>query len=103
MTWRGCVFCWSRDAGSGPAKVITEMQGEYPGQYAREKCARRTREELAAMPFTRDPVGREQVRLAWMADRCGQCGACPMTLRALAVMLPKPEPESNVVEFRLAG
>lgn len=79
------------------------MQGEYPGQYAREKCARRTREELAGMPVIRDPQGRERVRLAWMSDRCGQCGACPMTLRALSVMLPKPEPEPNVVMFRMTG
>jgi hypothetical protein len=63
----------------------------------------RTREELAAMPFTRDPQGPRAGQAGVDVRPLRQCGACPMTLRALAVMLPKPEPESNVVEFRLAG
>jgi hypothetical protein len=80
------------------------MTSEYPGQRARERCAERTREELAAVTYKRPAPGREQVRLSWMNSRCGTCGACPMLVRALGVMVASDAvAEATAVVFKLAS
>lgn len=46
---------------------------------------------------------RDEVRLKGMQARCVACGACPLVVRALTLMLPA-EPERPTAQIiRLAG
>lgn len=69
----------------------------------RLRCAARTREEMADVSFRRVRTERDVLRFSWQATRCKRCGACPLMLRALTVMLPaEPEPQSAEM-FKLAS
>lgn len=74
----------------------------YPGELARQHCASATRAEFIEYVPHRPLALRDETRLKWQNARCGRCGACPLMIRALAIMLPARE-RSEAVVLRLAG
>jgi hypothetical protein len=80
------------------------MEGTFSGELARVRCSRRTREELIEYAPRRPLAFRDELRVTGMKARCTRCGACPLMIRALAIMLPPPaEKPSNVVELKRAS
>lgn len=79
------------------------MEETYPGELARKRCAKRTREELLEYAPQRPLLFRDELRIRAMRSRCEMCGACELVVRALKILSP-PEPERPSAEIiRLAG
>jgi hypothetical protein len=75
----------------------------YPGEFARLRCAVRTRAELVSYRPKRPLALRDELRLRGMAGRCCTCRACPAIVATLAAMVAAPaeagtaRPEAAVI------
>lgn len=78
------------------------MEGRLTATVARLRCAARTREEMLTFSAPRPLSARDELRIRWQQERCGTCTACPLVIRALAIMLPAVEPVSGII-LKLAG